>query len=493
MGAAQQRRREATKTHPLRPDDVPRADDSERAVVGDLWLGRPDSRDLALHADPADFFLPLERDLMAQAKELAERSEAIDGSKFFATLEPEERGTHLRELAAVEQAGLLVRSEQSALDHLARVRQAARYRRLLQSVERLPAILNNGFDPEARAAALAGIVTLCAPPQSTEVFKVLDVATLIKNGVPEPQFDLAEFLVRGTLTYLTGPPKGRKTLLALAWSAALAKGRPFCGLEVQGDHRVLFVEAEFPMQIPVQFAKVCGGAGLKAEEVLERVRFLVPEKPLRLEDPAHAQALLTAAQEFRATWVVIDSFVRVHGLDENSSGDMARLANTALLPLRDQAGCGVLVLDHPPKPFGGVSRGKKEQLRGTWEKLAAADCQIYVEGIDTEEGKVSALSVPAARLVPERDEPLYLHLNVTAGGGLEFKETEEPEAPPRGGRPPTQLQKASNVIANETSRKRDLTFAEAMQLCINAGIGRSTAAKAWAEMKPESNIQEVQQ
>ncbi len=474
------------------PSGVPRADDAERAVVGCMWLGREYARDLALRAVPGEFFLPIERQLVACARELAARGEAIDGSALIVRIPPDERGTSRRELAALEEAGLLVRTEKTALQELVKVSEAARHRRLLGQFDRARAVLCNGSDPYEREQAIAEIVAACTPPPSADVLEVLDVAALIESGVPEPTFDLDEFLVRGTLTYLTGPPKGRKTLLALAWSVALVTGRSFCDLKISGEHRILFLGAESPVQIPIQFAKVCAGAAVGTDEVLERVRFVVPKKPLRLENPDHAQALRRAAEEFRATWVIIDSFVRVHGLDENNPGEMAALANTALLPLRDQAGCGVLVLDHPPKPFGGLARAKKEQIRGSWEKLAAADCQIHVETIDAAEGKVSAVSVAASRLVPERDEPLFLRLRVTSGGGLAFEETEEPEAPAKAGRPPTKFHQACNIIANETSRNAGLTFAEAMRFCESAGISRRTAAKSWSEMKPECKVQEVQ-
>src|SRR6266478_3104454 len=88
---------------------------------------------------------------------------------------------------------------------------------------------------------------------------------------------------------------------------------------------------------------------INPETALERIRFIRPRRRLQLEDPAQAAELVVAAQDFKATLVVIDSLRRVHGLDENSSRDMANLADGALLPLRGNEQRTVLAIDHDAK------------------------------------------------------------------------------------------------------------------------------------------------
>lgn len=325
-----------------------------------------------------------------------------------------------------------------------------------------------------------------AGPARASCLADLDVAAMLREGIPEVAFDLEDFLVPRTLTYLSGAPKTFKTWLALAMSIALASGRSFAGLKVRREHRVLFVEAESTLQIPGRFEKLCRGFQVDPAAMLERVRFVCPARGLRLDDPGHAEFLKRKARDFGAAWVVIDSFVRVHGLDENSSADMARLANGAFLPLRDEVGCGVLVLDHPPKPFPGGQRGRKEQIRGSWEKLAAADVQVHVDAIETPEGRLAAVSIAASRVAPERDEPLFIRLRQTSNGGLRFEECEAPDvkAP---GRPAKGIEQAVNVIRAEMGRRPDLTFTEAVKAVMVAGLSEKTGKRAWKVVKGQGS------
>jgi putative DNA primase/helicase len=343
-------------------------------------------------------------------------------------------------------------------------------------------------DGEVRAIVQSvGKYQPAAPPAA--VLAELDVLDLIRNGTPSVIMDLEDFLARRTLTYKTGAPKGYKTWAALEMAVCLSTGDDFAGLKVAERRRVLFLEAESWLQIPDRFERLCRGHGVSPAAVLEGVRFIIPNTPLRLERPDHAAALLQAARDFRADWIILDSFVRLHGLDENSSHDMALLANGALLPLRDQGGCGVLVLDHPPKPFPGGTRGRKEQIRGSWEKLAAADVQLHVDAIEADDGgKIAALSVAASRVAPERERPICMQLADTTNGGIRFEAVGAPEPKAKAGRPPTVFQQAVNIIRAEQARDPNLSYTDAVGRCMAAGVGKRTAGGAWTYCK----VQEVQ-
>jgi hypothetical protein len=152
----------------------------------------------------------------------------------------------------------------------------------------------------------------------------------------------------------------------------------------------------------------------------------------------------------------------------------------------------VLVLDHPPKPFPGGQRGRKEQIRGSWEKLAAADVQLHVDAIASEDGrKVAALSVAASRVTVEREEPIYMRLCDTGNGGIRFERADAPDIPVPKGRPPSQFERAVNVITAERGRTPDLTHSQAIARCMAEGVGERTAKSAWSHLKGQ--VQEVQE
>ncbi|HEV8699880.1 MAG TPA: AAA family ATPase [Candidatus Polarisedimenticolia bacterium] len=304
------------------------------------------------------------------------------------------------------------------------------------------------------------------------------MAAMLEDGIPEQRFDLAGLLVQRAFTYLTGAPKQFKTFLALAWSICLASGEPFAGRAVSGDHRVLFIEAENWRQIPKRFAQLCAGYDVDHRTALKSIRFFKPNRPLRLENEAHAAELIQIAKGWGATLTVIDSFVRVHGLDENSSKDMALLANVGLLPLRDEAKCGILALDHTPKGHYGKQRTGGEQVRGSGEKLAAADAHLDVDVHRKDGQTVIETKVESFRLAEEPEDSLYLRPHHTPNGGLWFAKRGAPEWLSRGRRP-TQRTGAAEIIKAARKINPELSQARAIDLAVAAGYTESTAKRAY--------------
>jgi len=313
------------------------------------------------------------------------------------------------------------------------------------------------------------------------------MAAILRDGIPEPRFDLQDLLVAQSYALLTGGPKGFKTWLALAWAICMAMARQFAGLRPTGDHRILFVEAECWQQIPGRFEKLCHGLDVDPYEAAKRIEFFKPKRRLLLETEAHASELRQRAQDCGATWTMIDSFVRIHGLDENVSRDMALLANVGLLPMKEQAGSGLLMVDHTPKSHFGRQRVGGEQVRGNTEKLAAADAHLDVDVHKQAGQRIVVVNVESNRLAPEREHPLYLILGDT-GQGARFEITEPPDKPTRG-RKPDALERAKSVIAAEKLRHPDIAFKRAVAAVVAEGISERTATRAWKAVQALADCQ----
>ncbi len=319
-----------------------------------------------------------------------------------------------------------------------------------------------------------------------DLFEEIDVRKALREGVPPVKYDLAPYLAAGTLALMSGPPKSAKTWIAVAWSICLTTGRSFCGLVPEGEHRILFLEAEYPRQIVVRCGELCRAMQVNPDTALERIRFIRPRRRLQLEDPAQAAALLAAAQDYRASVVVIDSLRRVHGLDENNSRDMANLADGALLPLRGDGERTVLVIDHDSKAWMMGNRPKSQQLRGSGDKLASCDVLLHVEKHEPEgEPRRYELTVAASRVADEDVAPLWLQIYQTRNGGVlvDVGEAVGVNRTGRQGRPPTAIERARNVIAAERARTPGLSYTDVIKACLAAGLGKRTAVNAWNECK----------
>lgn len=329
---------------------------------------------------------------------------------------------------------------------------------------------------------------------AADIFEDIDVLAALREGVPPVKFDLAPYLAAGTLTLFSGPPKSAKTWIALSWAICLVTGKPFCGLTPEGEHRVYFLEAEYPRQVIIRFGQLCQALKVNPERPLQRIRFVRPRRRLQLEDPVQAAALLTAAQDFKATLVVIDSLRRVHSLEENASRDMANLADGALLPLRGNEERTVLVIDHDAKAWQMGNRPKSQQLRGSGDKLASADVLLHVEKHEPEgEPRRYELSVAASRIAEEEGESLWLQIHATANEGV-LVDVGEPVQKDKRGRPgrPRKIDQAINIIRAEQGRNPNLTCKEAVAFCLKADIRERTATEAWSIVKGDCKGAEVQ-
>lgn len=304
------------------------------------------------------------------------------------------------------------------------------------------------------------------------LFCEIPTAQLIRDGIPPVTWDLEPMLARRTLTCLSGSAKSYKTWIALDMVICLVSGQSFAGQAASGDHRVLFLEAENPLHVVPRFAALCKGRGLDPFELLERIRFISPDRLLmQLNRPEQASELIRLASDYRATWVVLDSLRRLHLLNENDSDQMAAFANTAMLPLRDQAGCGVLALDHTPIEERG-------RIRGSGDKLASLDQHINVLKRKSGGRPCAVLRVKDSRVMEESDHRYGLQLVQTDNGGLRLACLNALKP----GRPAEKLEAAAAAIKHLLCRYPDASQAQAVKVaCQRSGCSEATAKRAWTE------------
>jgi hypothetical protein len=96
---------------------------------------------------------------------------------------------------------------------------------------------------------------------------------------------------------------------------------------------------------------------------------------LRLDVDTDLQKLRNTVQKLRPTLLVLDPFVRLHNIDENASGEVAKLLGH-LRSLQRSFGVAVAVVHHSKKSAGGARAG--QALRGSSEFHAWGDSNIYL-------------------------------------------------------------------------------------------------------------------
>lgn len=197
-----------------------------------------------------------------------------------------------------------------------------------------------------------------------------------------------------------GEPKCGKSFLALDIAVAVASGAPCLKrYAVHRPGRVLLHAAEDAPHIVRQRLE---GIARHSGHTLDDLDILVVTEPsirLDLDDEAHR--LMVTVEKHGPRLLILDPFVRLHRIDENDSGQVARVLG-CLRELQRRTHCAILLVHHARKSSGRQRPG--QNLRGSSEFHAWGDSNLYLR----RHGERITLTVEH-RAAPEQ-QPVELRL-----------------------------------------------------------------------------------
>jgi hypothetical protein len=190
------------------------------------------------------------------------------------------------------------------------------------------------------------------------------------DEIPPPAMLMGSLIPEDAVGILSGRSGSYKSFLATSWAAAIGTGRAWLDRDefmVSAPRTVLYVAAEGPR----------GAAGrLRAWESATGVsragKVLLYPRPIVLNDPDHAAELAEYVAQAGIGFVVIDTLrMSTPGAEENSSTDWSAVFG-AMTRLRDDHGCGGLLVDHS-------GHADDWRPRGTSAKITDPDYLISVQ------------------------------------------------------------------------------------------------------------------
>lgn len=191
-----------------------------------------------------------------------------------------------------------------------------------------------------------------------------------------------------------GEPKTFKSWLALELAVSVASGTP-CLRHfpvVQCGRVLLFAGEDEGPNVRARLAGIAVAAGVAFESLDVHV-ITVPA--LRLDRHDDREALAATVAIVQPTLLVLDPFVRLHGIDENVAGEVAPLLGF-LRTLQRIYHTAVTVVHHARK--GAAHERGGQALRGSSEFHAWGSSNLYMRRI----GKQLQLSIEH-RAAPGRD------------------------------------------------------------------------------------------
>jgi hypothetical protein len=199
---------------------------------------------------------------------------------------------------------------------------------------------------------------------------------------------------------LGGPSKLGKTFFAAELAVAVASNTAAFGcFKPQSTGPVLFFGAED--RLCDLRARFDGLLSLRNMEAAKLPIYLIDTPVLRLDDERDVQRLQAAVERYRPRLLVLDPFVRVAAIDENSAAEVSAVLGS-LRNLQRTYDLAVLVVHHARK---SPAAHPAQALRGSSDFAAWSDTNLFL----SRNGKNLSLFVEHRRA--PSPEPLTMRLD----------------------------------------------------------------------------------
>jgi hypothetical protein len=218
----------------------------------------------------------------------------------------------------------------------------------------------------------------------------IDISAAFKNDPPELDFIWPGFLA-GTVGALVAPGATGKSFWVLEATMSIActvAGGDLIKLNPTRPGRVVYLAAEDPEPALIRRIHAIGGhLNEQARESIAKNLVVEPIMGKRLDvmDNKHLDRIIEYCTGARL--IVLDTLSRIHTLDENSNGAMAKLIST-LEYVAASTGASVLFLHHVSK--GSAREGQTDQQQAARGASALIDNSRwcgYVAKMTEEEAK----------------------------------------------------------------------------------------------------------
>jgi hypothetical protein len=255
------------------------------------------------------------------------------------------------------------------------------------------------------------------PAANDDAFPTRHVAD-VPLQPPEAQWLVERLWAACGVGIVGGQPKCLKTWLATELALAVASGGQalgrFCAKQ-QGP--VLFFAAEDTA--PAMRARFEATASARGIRLADVPVLLLDLAELRLNDQKHLDRLRRTVATVQARLLVLDPFVRVARLDENSAQEVSAVLG-ALRTIQRDLQVAVLVVHHMRK---SPSAHLGQQLRGSGDFAAWSDSGLYL--VRRGEDMVLSVEHRGAPAPP----PLRLRLSLDGAPHLVIDDEEPPQTP----------------------------------------------------------------
>jgi hypothetical protein len=283
------------------------------------------------------------------------------------------------------------------------------------------------------------------------IFPYKSASHLSTESEAETSWLVREIWGEGAVGILGGEPKCCKSFLALDIAIAVSSGQPCLGkFAVDRPGRVVLYAAEdSPDVVKRRLSGIAAARGLMLNEC--DIQVITTER-LRLDQIQDVESLGETVAELRPRLLILDPFVRLHRIDENSSSEVAMILDN-LRTMQRQHKMAIMIVHHAKKNGGSIRAG--QALRGSSEFHAWGDSNLYLRRVA---GGNLSLSIEHRAAKSRSGIPIAL-LGDDSKLALEITETNDEIAPS------VAVSSSDRVISVLAARPEALTLSDLRKLC----------------------------
>lgn len=261
-------------------------------------------------------------------------------------------------------------------------------------------------------------------PQAAVEIPTVDVAGVIDNPSPPPEFVWEGLVPRGFVCLLSGHGGSGKSTLALQLAVAVAMGLPLLGAPTERGRVLVFSGEDAEPLLRHRLAAVCRALDVNPHALAERLMVLdATEEPglyrelsefgrHTVEPTPIFHRLMETVTEWQPVLVVADNASDCFEGSENDRAQVrAFVRGLATLSRQADSRPAILLLTHTPKQSIG-GRGESYSGSTAWHNSARA--RLSLTPAKDDESRLT-LSLDKLNLAPLRREPLRL---VRSHGGV---------------------------------------------------------------------------
>jgi archaellum biogenesis ATPase FlaH len=175
-------------------------------------------------------------------------------------------------------------------------------------------------------------------------------------------------IIHKGLHFIAAASGSGKSWLGIDLAIACASGRPWCHFIETAQTKVLYINEE------IETRKFWGRFCMMHPTDIPDLH-IIQKKNTKVDKPLHMNKIVRYVKEHQIKLVVVDTFVRIHSMDENDNGAVAKLYDRFQEII--DAGAAVVVLHHNKKLAPGTAI-TQDTMRGASDLAAQADMVLSI-------------------------------------------------------------------------------------------------------------------